>query len=57
MAWTKPPRGLVKANVDAAVFQNQGKIGACCIFIDLDVTMVMDQVRLLGHSQLERLNL
>ena len=57
MAWTKPPRGLVKANVDAAAFQNQGKIGACCIFRDLDVTMVMDQVRLLGHSQLERLNL
>ena len=41
VAWTKPLMGWVKANVDAAIFQNQGRIGTGCIVRDSAGAMIM----------------
>ena len=41
VAWTQPLMGWVKANVDAAIFQNQGRIRTGCIVRDSAGAMIM----------------
>ena len=41
VAWTKPPRGRIKANVDAAIFKTQWSIGVGCVIRDSSGNMVM----------------
>ena len=41
VVWTKPSIGWVKANIDAAIFQNQGQIGAGCIVRDAASNMII----------------
>ena len=42
MAWTKPPRGRMKANVDVAIFEMQGRIGVGCVIRDSGGNMVIE---------------
>ena len=61
MAWTKPLMGWVKANVDAAIFQNQVRIGTCCTVRDSTSAMIMGRtMNIMGAysvQEVETLNL